>query len=104
MLDDLLTAEALQELRAVCLESSFWNSGKSKGYLGAYMDDGFTPAVIARLAQQMEQAMPSVFANHSLLMAWGYKYDVDGGASGIRTHADKAAVSIASMQARMHDG
>lgn len=94
VLDDLLTQEALAELRAVCLESSFWNSAKRVGYIGAYIDDGFTPAVIGRLAEQLESMMPSVFANHSLLMTWGYKYDVDGGASGIRTHADKAAVNL----------
>ena len=39
-------------------------------------------------------AIPAAFANASLQNTWGYKYDGESGAAGIRTHADAAAVSI----------
>ena len=61
--------------------------------LSALQEDGFTPAVVARLASQLEVALPSVFGNHTLSMAWGYKYDSGGagaaGAAGIGAHADQ---------------
>ena len=38
--------------------------------------------------------MPSVFGNHSLQYAWGYKYESGAKMPGIGAHEDQAAVNL----------
>ena len=44
-MDDFLTADALAELYAFSLETTVWNEVKERGYLGAYLRDGYFPNV-----------------------------------------------------------
>ena len=45
MVDDFLTADALAELYTFSLETTVWNEVKERGYLGAYLRDGYFPNV-----------------------------------------------------------
>jgi hypothetical protein len=91
VIDGLLSDEALQALRRFCLESTVWNNIQ-KGYLGAYMFDGFASELLLRIARELRQRLPRIFRGHPLQMLWGYKYDPT--LQGIGVHADAAAVNV----------
>jgi len=94
VIDNFLTMPALQALKEVGLEAQFWHATRLNNYVGAMDDDGFGPDVLARLANELEEAMPDVFDGHTLLMHWGFKHDTELGPHGIAAHADTAAVNL----------
>lgn len=91
VIDNLLSADALEALRAFCLESTIWNELKG-GYLGAEMPDGFCSRLLLGIAAQLRARMPRVMRDHRLRTMWGYKYD--SRYPGIDVHADVAAVNV----------
>lgn len=91
VVDDLLSPQALQELRRFCRESTVWNNVQT-GYLGAYMFDGFCSEPLLRLAAELRERLPGIFRGLPLQMMWGYKYDCT--LPGIGVHADAAAVNM----------
>jgi Tfp pilus assembly protein PilF len=92
VVDNLLTPEALAALRDFCLESAIWNAIHEEGYLGAMPEGGFAPPLLAQIAEELRTAYPAVFEGHPLLHHWAFKYDSK--MSGIRVHADFAAVNV----------
>lgn len=48
--DKLLTPEALERLRHVCLQGTYWFNVKPWGYVGAYLNDGFHVDVVLQVA------------------------------------------------------
>jgi tetratricopeptide (TPR) repeat protein len=92
VVDNLLTAEALEGLRRFCLGSTIWLRSYKNGYLGAMLEHGFACPLLAQIAEEMQSTFPDILAGHGLIMAWGFSYDSRLG--GIRTHADQAAVNI----------
>lgn len=91
VVDNLLSAEALDGLRRFCRESTIWNHVQS-GYLGAYFYDGFACELLLRIGQELRARFPRVIPGLPLQMAWGYKYDCT--LQGIGVHADAAAVNV----------
>lgn len=89
--DELLTPEALAEVRRFCFESTFWNNIKP-GYLGAYFYDGFFSPLLLRLAYELRESLPAIFRGQPLQMMWGYKCEY--GLPGLAVHADNAAVNV----------
>ena len=95
VIDNLLTDEALHELRTLGVHSTVWNEVKAGGYLGALpQEDGFAPPVIAKLARDLERLLPRIFDVHTLLMFWGFKHDTVRAPNGIKAHADTAAINL----------
>jgi tetratricopeptide (TPR) repeat protein len=92
-IDNLLTAQALAELRAFCLGSAVWNKEYRGQYLGAFPDDGFVSRLHVRIAVELREKMPRVFGPHRLEQIWGFKYTSKMG-SGINVHADFARVNL----------
>ncbi|HVR66461.1 MAG TPA: tetratricopeptide repeat protein [Verrucomicrobiae bacterium] len=91
--DGLLTPAALRELRDYCLQSTIWFQCRyGDGYLGAFMDDGFCCPLLLQIADELRQALPGIFAQHTLRRLWAFKYD--SRMSGIPIHADFAAVNV----------
>ena len=91
--DDFLTPEALQALIDYCLDSTFWFDVKSHGgYLGAYSDEGFDGELLFQIANELHQRFPLIFKDYQLTQMWAYKYD--SSMSGIKVHADFAAVNV----------
>ena len=92
-LDDFLTPEALQVIRAHCLESMVWHEFLyPNGYLGAFMNEGFFCPLLNQIVEELPKALPTIFKDHKLINIWGYKYD--SSMTGIDRHADEAAVNV----------
>jgi tetratricopeptide (TPR) repeat protein len=91
VVDNLLSAGALDGLRRFCRESTIWNNVQS-GYLGAYFYDGFACELLLRIGQELRARFPRVIRGLPLQMVWGYKYDCT--LQGIGVHADAAAVNV----------
>lgn len=93
VIDDILSPRAFGELRRYCLSAPVWNSAQyGNGYLGAFLDDGFACPLLGQIADELPRALPTVFASHTLLNLWGFKYDSQP--EGIEIHADEAAVNV----------
>lgn len=91
--DDVLTPQALHELRRFCLESTVWFDYRySDGYLGAYVEEGFICPLLVQIAREFPRALPGIFGKHAIAHLWGYKYDST--LSGISIHGDFAAVNV----------
>jgi Flp pilus assembly protein TadD len=91
VVDDLLTPQALEGLRRFCLESTIWREGFD-GYVGARPQSGFACPLIAQIAEEFAATYPAIFQHHPLLFAWAFNYQQ--GLSGIKVHADFAAVNV----------
>jgi tetratricopeptide (TPR) repeat protein len=92
VIDDLLTAEALEKLRRFCLDSTIWRAIYDGGYLGAFPEHGFAPPLLAQIAEELRAVYPAILADHPLLHFWAFKYD--SSLRGINKHADFAAVNV----------
>ena len=91
VVDDFLTVDALERLWRFCLEATVWYQVK-RGYLGAYLVDGFGTALALQIADELRRRLPGIFRGHRLNQLWAYKYD--SRLQGIPTHADFAAVNV----------
>lgn len=92
VVDGLLTGDALEALRRFCWRSTIWNSSYGGGYLGAFPEDGFAPAVLARASVELRARFPTIFRRLPLKLWWAFK--CESGAPGIGVHADFAAVNV----------
>jgi hypothetical protein len=96
VIDDILSPEALARIRQLLLESTVFYQTKMPlefgGYGGAYIDDGLHARILIALAFELNKALPRIMAKHPLKYLWAYKYDSEY--TGIRTHADQAAVNV----------
>jgi tetratricopeptide (TPR) repeat protein len=92
VIDDLLTPEALEGLRLFCWGSTIWKKAYPDGYLGAMPDHGFAAPLLAQIADELRTIFPAIFGTHGLGQWWGFTYD--SSLSGIRIHADQAAVNV----------
>ena len=92
-LDGLLVPQALDGLRRFCLDSTIWYEFRyPHGYLGAFMTDGFCCPLLLQIAEELRQALPDIFRDHTLRKLWAFKYDSQ--LTGIPVHADFAAVNV----------
>ena len=91
VVDDFLSEDALERLWRFCLDATVWYQVK-RGYLGAYLVDGFATRLALQIADELRERLPGIFAPHRLEQLWAYKYD--SRLQGIGTHADFAAVNV----------
>ena len=93
VLDNLLSAAALAELRRFCLEATIWFDCKeSGGYLGAYLNEGFDSPLLFKLERELRERLPNMFAEHRLAQMWAFKGG--GQCPGTRLHADKSYINL----------
>lgn len=92
VIDNLLTAEALEGLRRFSYASTVWRKVYREGYLGAVPEYGFACPLLAQIAEELPAIFPTIFEKHPLRYLWGFKYDSD--LNGIDIHADFAAVNV----------
>lgn len=92
VIDDFLTAPALDELRRFCWGSTAWRAPYANGYLGAFLGDGFACPLLAQIAAELGATLPRVIGSLPLVQLWGFKYD--SALRGINIHADVAAVNV----------
>ena len=62
------------------------------GYLGAYLGDGFSPELMLQVAQDLQQAMPTIIGGTELYDMWAYKHRSSYG--GVKVHADPSNVTM----------
>lgn len=91
-IDGLVTDEALEALRRICRNSTFWHQIKGAGYLGAYLREGFSDPLILAIAHQLRDRLPGILGDQPVRMIWAYSYDQ--GMVGINPHADFAGVNM----------
>ncbi|MGE3728694.1 MAG: hypothetical protein AB7I41_24300, partial [Candidatus Sericytochromatia bacterium] len=65
---------------------------KEGGYLGSYIDDGFSCPLLYQVARELKDSLPAVLGAWSLLQMWGYNHESQ--CLGIGLHADSAAVNV----------
>ncbi len=92
VIDDLLTPQALAELRRFCWGSTIWRLAYRNGYLGAFPDTGFACPLLAQIAEELAAKLPGIIGQNRLMQWWGFKYDST--LQGINVHADLAAVNV----------
>lgn len=92
VIDDLLTPEALTQLRKFCLEATVFKKSYVPGYLNSVLFDGFATPLVLQLTEELRTRLPRIFTPHRLHLAWGIKYDST--LKGIPLHADFAAVNV----------
>ena len=69
VVDDFLTADALERLWRFCLDATVWYQVK-RGYLGAYLVDGFGTALALQIADELRTRLPGIFGPHKLEQLW----------------------------------
>ena len=92
VVDDLLSEEALAELRAFCLESTVWKRNYDNGYVSAKLGHGFESPLLFQIVEELRRSFPRIFSSHRLEQAWAFKYDSH--MHGVNLHADFAAVNV----------
>ena len=70
VVDDFLTADALERLWHFCLDATVWYQVK-RGYLGAYLVDGFGTALALQIADELRASLPGIFGGPSAGAALG---------------------------------
>lgn len=93
VIDNMLTPEALAQLRTFCLVSTIWRTDYGNQYLGAFPEDGFVGPLHLQIAAELRRAMPRVVGDHPLEQLWAFKYISKEG-KGINIHADFARVNL----------
>ena len=98
-IDNFLNPNALNSIRKFLLGSTIWFDIKKGGYLGAYLKEGLACPLMLQIADDLRSNFPEIFKNHQLKQFWAYKYDSraykdDNGLTGIKAHADQAAVNV----------
>ncbi len=75
VIDDVLEPRALDELRAFCLESTIWFANRyAHGRIGAFFHDGFACPLLAQIAEELREALPSIFVpEYPLSQVWAFK-------------------------------
>ena len=91
-IDALLTQEALEALRAFCLESTIWKRDYQNGYIGTFLANGFACPLLLQIADELRRQFPRIFQDHQLVQAWAFKHD--SALQGLNMHADAAAVNV----------
>jgi len=92
VIDDLLTKESLSEIQRFCNESTIWKTEYGPGYLGAFMGEGFASKFIMKFSEELKTTFEEIFGDRLLQQAWAFK--CDNSRSGIKIHADFAAVNV----------
>ena len=74
VVDRCVSPRALASLRVFLTHSTVWQSSLAGGYLGAYQQHGFTPAVLLQLGAAIKRMLPNTLGAHRIQRMWSYKY------------------------------
>jgi tetratricopeptide (TPR) repeat protein len=92
VIDDFLTAAALEQVQKFCLESTVWRHPYEFGYLGAFPEDGFAGVSLFAIAEELQHAAGKALEGHRFSQWWGFAYDAK--LPGTDIHADDADVTL----------
>lgn len=93
VVDDLLTAPALNSLRRFLLESTIWHDfSHIESFVASYLEDGLASPLLLQVADELRRAFPDILGAHPLCQAWAFKGLKSQAA--VDVHADDAKVSV----------
>ena len=92
VIDDLLTPEALDQVRKFCLQSTVWRHPYKFGYVGAFPQDGFASVSLFAVAEEFSAALGEAFDGYTLAQWWAFEYDAR--LPGTDIHGDDADFSL----------
>jgi hypothetical protein len=92
VIDNLLTPEALENLKRFCWGSTVWQGAYPDGYLISMPEHGFACPLLEQIADEVRAACPAIFQDHLLRYLWAFKYDST--LSGIAIHADPSIITV----------
>jgi hypothetical protein len=100
VVDNLLTQDALQQLRDVLLSSTSYTDVRP-GFLGAYFQHDLAHPLLIKIAADIGERYRDIICGRPIKKIWSYKYDSawhrdikTTGSSGTSLHADSAAVNV----------
>ena len=93
VIDDFLTAPALEKLRAYCAGSTIWRKNYAAGYLGAAPEDGFACPLLAQIVEEIQSVFRPIVQDERFRYLGAFKYDSELSA-GTNTHADNSALNV----------
>ncbi|MDP3676489.1 MAG: tetratricopeptide repeat protein [Novosphingobium sp.] len=93
LIEDFLTQEALEQLRAYCAESTIWRRIYDAGYIGATPPDGFACPLLAQIADEIAGLYSDILDGYPFQYLGAFKYDSEL-STGTNTHADFSAVNV----------
>lgn len=101
MVDNLLTPEALKQLKNFAELSTVWylerstssSSSSSSSYLGAGLNTGFSTQLLAQVAEELRVLLADVLCDLPLTNVWAFK-SLDPQTDELTLHADKSAVTV----------
>jgi hypothetical protein len=93
VIDDFLTAPALQKLRLYCAGSTVWRKIYPAGYLGAAPEDGFACPLLAQIVEEIQAVFAPILGEESFRYLGAFKYD-SLLSTGTNTHADNSKVNV----------
>ena len=85
VIDDFLSPDALAQLREFCLNSTIFFGHNATGYVTSYMADGFVSPLLYRVAEELQDAMPSVLGGRHLHNMWVYRHRNEGAGGSMPT-------------------
>jgi tetratricopeptide (TPR) repeat protein len=92
VIDNFLTADALDQVQKFCLESTVWRHPYKFGYVGAFPQDGFASASLFAIAEEFQTALGEAFDEYQLAQWWAFEYDTK--LPGTDIHGDDADFSL----------
>lgn len=95
VIDNFLTPEALEGVRAFAVESTVWFANRyAYGRLGAFFHEGFSCPLLVQIAEEIRDAFPRMIGDrYPLRQLWGFKNSEELPADAT-VHADFAAVNV----------
>jgi Flp pilus assembly protein TadD len=93
VIDDFLTAPALQKLRLYCAGSTVWRKIYPAGYLGAAPEDGFACPLLAQIVEEIQTVFGAILDGEPFRYLGAFKYDSEL-STGTNTHADNSNVNV----------
>jgi hypothetical protein len=89
VIDNLLTPEAMMQLRDFAELSTVWYRERPN-FLGAGLSTGFSPQLLAQVAEELKILLADVLCDLPLTNVWAFKF----GDQGTDLLADQAAVNV----------
>ncbi|HEX4635185.1 MAG TPA: tetratricopeptide repeat protein [Rhizomicrobium sp.] len=93
VIDNFLTAAALEKLRLFCAGSTVWRKIYDAGYLGAAPEDGFACPLLAQIVEEIQTVFAAILDGEPFRYLGAFKYDSEL-STGTNTHADNSKVNV----------
>ena len=90
VIDNFLTAEAMMHLRDFAELTTVWYRERANS-LGAGLSTGFSPQLLAQVAEELKILLPDVLCDLPLTNVWAFKFSDSQGTDLL---ANQAAVSV----------